>query len=662
MKKIFLSYASKDKWVKEWLVPHLEGYALELLVDYKTFKIGRSSLQNIEDSIDAADFTFFVVSPDWLASEWATLENLIVQTDSPANHKEHFFLLKLEDCELPRRLRPFTYLDLTDAALQASQIKRLMDQLGIPKLTTATNADLQDQKSGSDPLPPISIAPAAIPPTPEPPIEIPPLDSLEAVIAYNQANIDRLQEQLTRPGKVIPFVGAGLSVDYDFKGWWDFLMHLAGQFGVTRQVEQLLSNNQYEEAAQFLMDKMKPHAFHTAIEDGYGPKKLKNFQPTASSRALVKLTAGPVITTNYDAVIEKTFELAGQRFHKLAIGAQVSAAAKAIESHRNILFKLHGDAEENTNRILTLEEYRQHYGDIDIGGFDKDLPLPKVLSRLMSATPLFFLGCSLQVDRTMKVLAEITQALNHGGHYAIVPLPKDPNDLPARRSELSELHIHPIWFDPKGKKGYGMVEELLGFLTGNVVLVPQTEESSALGIQKPHSEDTPYSPLSDTNEQGLKTVRIFLSTSSDLSQERREFEIFINRQNKRLVSKGVFLALQLRDDATTHLRAAGTQSAYNQFAEECDIFVCLIFSKVEIGTKAEFDTALKQFQATGAPLIFIYFQNAPIMAGAMNEEILGMFEFQDRLKALGHSGTEFNNTQDLQFKFKNQLERVLGLP
>jgi hypothetical protein len=487
MKKIFLSYASKDKWVRELLVPMLLGYEVELLVEYKTFKIGRSSLQNIEDSIDAADFTFFVVSPNWLSSEWTTLENLILPTDSPANVNESFFLLRLEACELPRRLRPFTYLDLTDATTQVSQIKRLMDQLGIPQLAVGGNADAQNQLSGSNPLASQSISVEAVPTTPEPPIQIPPLGSLEAVIAFNQANIERLQEQLSTPGKVIPFVGAGLSASYGFKGWWDFLMQLAGQFGVTRQVEEILSKNLYEEAAQFLIDKMKSHAFHTAIEDGYGPRKIKNFQPNAVSRALVKLTAGPVITTNYDAVIERTFKLAGNEFDRVAIGAQISAAGKAIERHSKILFKMHGDAEERTNRILTLQEYKQHYGDVDNGGFDKDLPLPKVLSRLMGATPLFFLGCSLQVDRTMKVLAEITQELDHGGHYAIVALPKDANDLPARRSELSELHIHPIWFDPKAKLGYGMVEELLRFL-GDGSIDRKAEESTAVGIKRPHPQ------------------------------------------------------------------------------------------------------------------------------------------------------------------------------
>ncbi len=163
----------------------------------------------------------------------------------------------------------------------------------------------------------------------------------------------------------------------------------------------------------------------------------------------------------------------------------------------------------------------------------------------------------------------------------------------------------------------------------------------------------------EPEEKGLKTVRIFLSSSSDLYQERVDFEIFIGRENKRMVSKGVFLQLEMRGNMATHLTEAGTQAGHNQIAEECDLFVSLFFTKVESGTEAEFDAALARFKSTGAPLIFTYFQNAPLMSGAITPDVLSMLNFQERLKGLGHFVSEFTNTQDLQFKFRAQLERIL---
>lgn len=130
-KKVFVSYASKDKWVREWLVPQLEACGVEVLADYKTFHTGKASLVNIEESIEAADYTFFVLSKQWFDSEWTTLENYIVQTLSPANRDMTYFFLRLDEHPLPLRIKPFTYLDMTDAAMQEAQLKRLLSQLGI---------------------------------------------------------------------------------------------------------------------------------------------------------------------------------------------------------------------------------------------------------------------------------------------------------------------------------------------------------------------------------------------------------------------------------------------------------------------------------------------------------------------------------------------------
>ncbi len=47
------------------------------------------------------------------------------------------------------------------------------------------------------------------------------------------------------------------------------------------------------------------------------------------------------------------------------------------------------------------------------------------------------------------------------------------------------------------------------------------------------------------------------------------------------------------------------------------------------------------------------------MAGSVTPDILSMLNFQERQKGMGHVVTEFTNTQDLQFKFRGQLERIL---
>jgi tetratricopeptide (TPR) repeat protein len=129
MKKIFISYASKDKWVREWLVPKLEEFGIDVQADYKTFLFGKSSLENIEMAIENSHLTFFVITENWLTSEWTELESLILQTESPANRDLKYFVLKREECNIPKRLKPFTYVDVTDDAMVETQINRLLQQI-----------------------------------------------------------------------------------------------------------------------------------------------------------------------------------------------------------------------------------------------------------------------------------------------------------------------------------------------------------------------------------------------------------------------------------------------------------------------------------------------------------------------------------------------------
>ena len=74
--------------------------------------------------------------------------------------------------------------------------------------------------------------------------------------------------------------------------------------------------------------------------------------------------------------------------------------------------------------------------------------------------PLLFLGCSLQQDRTVRVLESLHQQLDIV-HYAILEVPADPNVFSERRRFLSDRGIRVVWFPTKG---YGLIEELLNYL------------------------------------------------------------------------------------------------------------------------------------------------------------------------------------------------------
>jgi len=157
----------------------------------------------------------------------------------------------------------------------------------------------------------------------------------------------------------------------------------------------------------------------------------------------------------------------------------------------------------------------------------------------------------------------------------------------------------------------------------------------------------------------MPTTKIFLASSSELEDDRREFEIFINRKNKDWVGKGIFLELIVWEDFLDAVSKTRLQDEYNQAIRECDVFVMLFCTKVGPYTEEEFETAFGQFQATHKPFIFTYFKDAEISTGSADKRALtSLWAFQEKLDALGHFYTVYKNIDELKFKFNQQLDKL----
>jgi internalin A len=165
----------------------------------------------------------------------------------------------------------------------------------------------------------------------------------------------------------------------------------------------------------------------------------------------------------------------------------------------------------------------------------------------------------------------------------------------------------------------------------------------------------------DTNKTEDKTMikkRIFLASSSELKTDREQFEIFISRQNKRLIDKGFFLELVLWEDFLDAMSQTRLQDEYNIAIKECDIFIMLFCTKVGKYTDEEFETAFGQFKENNKPIIFTYFKEMPILTTDLNENVLSLFEFKKKLQDLGHFVTIYKSIEDLQHQFSNQLIKL----
>jgi hypothetical protein len=123
----FISYSHHDSpWVRNVLLPHLEGEGLRVCIDFRDFELGVPSLANMENAVDRSRKTLLVLTPNWVASQWAAFKALLIQTKDPAGRGRRILPLMVQPCELPPRLQVFTYLDLTDPAQFDFQMRRLV--------------------------------------------------------------------------------------------------------------------------------------------------------------------------------------------------------------------------------------------------------------------------------------------------------------------------------------------------------------------------------------------------------------------------------------------------------------------------------------------------------------------------------------------------------
>jgi hypothetical protein len=279
-------------------------------------------------------------------------------------------------------------------------------------------------------------------------------------LGSNQHTIPKLVEIL-RTGGVIPFIGAGMSADFGFPQWKDFLLLLAADERARKQIAARLAKGEYEEAADDILHTRGSNELQLAIERTFGLPDLVVSRTTAAIHQLPGLCSGPVLTTNFDSVLERVFEAAKKPLGRI-IGMKLDLIRDAFNQGQNVVVKLHGDARDRTDRVFTLTDYREKYGGTN--------PLEAMLDVVMKKRPFLFLGCSLNNDRPVRALRKVAAQLRRRKaeallqHYAILAYPS-PDDVNKRLRELQRMGVLPIWY-PTGK--HAEIGELLTFLVKEV--------------------------------------------------------------------------------------------------------------------------------------------------------------------------------------------------
>jgi hypothetical protein len=91
----------------------------------------------------------------------------------------------------------------------------------------------------------------------------------------------------------------------------------------------------------------------------------------------------------------------------------------------------------------------------------------------------------------------------------------------------------------------------------------------------------------------MKKYKVFLASSGELAQERKEIALMISRQNNAWVEKDIYLELVIWEELLHSFRGERIQDYFNRKMLECDIVIVLFFKKVGQFTEEEFKLAYK---------------------------------------------------------------------
>ncbi|MEL6438844.1 MAG: hypothetical protein AAFQ80_06260 [Cyanobacteria bacterium J06621_8] len=157
----------------------------------------------------------------------------------------------------------------------------------------------------------------------------------------------------------------------------------------------------------------------------------------------------------------------------------------------------------------------------------------------------------------------------------------------------------------------------------------------------------------------MRIIKIFLASSSELKDDREQFEIFINRKNKEYIKQGIFLELVIWEDFLDAVSPTRLQDEYNKAITECDVFISLFKTKVGQYTEEEFLKALETFRLNQKLLIYTYFSDSQISISQITDEISSLLNFKKKLNNLRHFYKSYKEVEQLKYLFDKQLNKFI---
>lgn len=304
-------------------------------------------------------------------------------------------------------------------------------------------------------------------------------------IPMNQIKLNSLVEQC-KYRNVVPFIGSGMTVCI-YGLWKDTAIKWIQEY-IESEIDrekamQYIWKNEYSLAITKVKEYVGEVDYELLVKEEFSSRKLNNVEIKNMPIYLLKdIFGGTVITTNLDKTLEKEVYPGNPIYtlNQYSENAAEQLINKSIRENKSCVIKIHGDVEDATTWILNDKDYANFYRENGV--------YIKLIEKLMESKVILTLGASLDKDRPVEILKNVSQ-YKGVENYAILQIPSDDEEFQRRRKELSDSKIKVIWY-PKEDTQHESVKIILEYLRDNLVKVTKREASAKVEKDMESKEDT----------------------------------------------------------------------------------------------------------------------------------------------------------------------------
>ncbi len=304
---------------------------------------------------------------------------------------------------------------------------------------------------------------------------------------FTLTSIKKIQDAQQK-GKLIVFVGAGVSQNSNLPSWNDLVNQLAQDLGIEKKIipkelEETLTEEQIEilkkQKIHYNTDeclKIPQYYFNEFGEEEYNNKLhnifSSNLEPNPIDYLIVELDPKHIITTNYDNLLEKTAESIVQTpYSKVSCDKEL-----AIALNNNLIIKMHGELDKIVLKERDYDTYSNNFKLIET-----------FVKGLIATNTILFVGFSAEDANVRKLFQWIHDILGNSCQPAyLLNTDEYKNENKSKEEKrvkfeyLKEMGIFSLYYDE--------IQDDINQFVSDEILVDYNKKYKLKALEKGHGE------------------------------------------------------------------------------------------------------------------------------------------------------------------------------